>query len=296
MENHLVQYRMIRTVPSDAVTILRAYPPMVICFAAALAGTALVFDVFYLVASPGLTLAAVYTIPVLAGLIAGLMAAFDDVPLERRVLGWTVASTVAVGITNIMVVAMIAAMRRTGPSDWAAGGRAILFAACTTVSVAISIVVIGNLIPTLGIELKTTLPKKKVYVPPPAVARPTVRVSKEAAARGTKPRVNEAATSNGEAAVPRGAAARATPAKVQTVDYEDTVILGGLEDYGADLEEPVPTFVPPAPRVIDLDEPREIAPRSESTGHADRRAPRPRRTPPVPPSRRPHQYGRRPER
>jgi hypothetical protein len=63
---------MFKTVPADAVAVLRAYPPMVVCFAAALTGTAVVFDIFYLVASPGLTLALVYTVPVLAGLIAGL--------------------------------------------------------------------------------------------------------------------------------------------------------------------------------------------------------------------------------
>jgi hypothetical protein len=298
MENHLVQYRMIRTVPADAVAIVRAYPPMVSCFAAALAGTALVFDVFYLVASPGLKLAAVYAIPVLAGLIAGLMAAADDVELERPVLGWSVATTVAVGITNFVVVAMIATMRRTGPSDWAAGGRAVLLAGCSVVSVAISIVVIGNLIPTLGIELKTKLPKKKVkvYVPPPAVARP--KVSKEAAARGTKPRLSEETVAHGAKPRPRDeAATRSKPTKMVQADYEDTMVLDGLDDYyGTEAEEPVPTFVPPSPRVVDLDEPREIAPRSEGTGHADRRAPRPRRTPSVPPSRRPHQYGRRPER
>lgn len=79
----LLALRMFKTVPADAVAVLRAYPPMVVCFAAALTGTALVFDVFYLVASPGLTLALVYTVPVLAGLIAGLVAAADDVGLAR---------------------------------------------------------------------------------------------------------------------------------------------------------------------------------------------------------------------
>lgn len=153
---------MIRTVLTDAVAVVRAYPPMVICFAAALAVTALVFDVFYLVASPGLALAAVYTVPVLAGLIAGLVAAADDVELERRVLVWTIAATVAVGITNVVLVAMLAAMRRTGPSNWGAGGQAILFAACTILAVAVTTVVVGNLIHTLGIDIKTKLKKKYV--------------------------------------------------------------------------------------------------------------------------------------
>ncbi|MEU0092240.1 hypothetical protein [Kribbella sp. NPDC006257] len=252
---------MIRTVPADAVAIVRAYPPIVICFAAALAGTALVFDVFYLVASPGLALALVYTVPVLAGLIAGLVAASDDVGLERKVLGWTVAATIAVGITNAVVVAMIAAMRRTGPSDWAAGFRSILLAGCSVLAVAITIVVIGNLIPRLGIDLRTKLPqkKKKVYVPPPALAAPKPPVSKEAAARA-KP---------------------APPAP----EPEDTLF----------LEEPYaePAFVPPPPKIVDLDEPREVVLRSESTPHADRLVPRPRRAPSVPPSRRPHRPGRR---
>lgn len=257
-----MHYRMIRTVPADAVAIVRAYPPMVICFAAALAGTALVFDVFYLVASPGLTLALVYTIPVLAGLIAGLVAASDEVGLEGKVLGWTVASTIAVALTNAVVVAMVAAMRRTGPSNWAAGFRSILLAGCSVLAVAITIVVIGNLIPRLGIEIRTKLPKpkpKKVYVPPPALAAPKPRASKEAAAR-------------------------AKPARVEP---EPEVI---EEQYAA------PAFVPPPPKVVDLDEPREVVLRSEGTGHADRLVPRPRRTPSVSPSRRPHRPGRRPDR
>ena len=258
-----MHYRMIRTVPADAVAIVRAYPPMVICFAAALAGTALVFDVFYLVASPGLALALVYTVPVLAGLIAGLVAASDEVGLERKVLGWTVAATISVALTNVVLVAMVAAMRRTGPSNWSAGFRSILFAGCTVLAVAITIVVVGNLIPRLGIEIRTKLPKKKrkVYVPPPALAAPKPRVSKEAAARAKPDRVEP------------------------EPDTEPTVELF-----------PQPAFVPPPPKVVDLDEPREVTLRAVGTGHADRYAPRPRRTPSVPPSRRPHRPGRRPDR
>ncbi|WP_238158009.1 hypothetical protein [Kribbella voronezhensis] len=254
---------MIRTVPADAVAIVRAYPPMVICFAAALAGTAVVFDVFYLVASPGLTLAMVYTVPVLAGLIAGLVAASDEVGLERKVLGWTTAATISVAITNVVVVAMIAAMRRTGPSNWAAGFHSILLAGCSVLSVAVTIVVIGNLIPQLGIELRTKLPKKKVkvYVPPAPIAAPKPRVSKEAAAR-------------------------AKPARVEPEPEPEPV----EESYAE------PAYVPPPPKVVDLDEPREVVLRSEGTGHADRLVPRPRRTPSVPPSRRPHRPRRRPER
>lgn len=265
---------MIRTVPADALAIVRFYPPMVICFAAALAGTALVFDVFYLVASPGLTLAAVYTVPVLAGLIAGLVAAADDVELERRVLVWTIAATVAVGITNVVVVAMIAAMRRTGPSDWKSGGQSVLFAGCTVLAVAVLVVVVGGLIRALGIEIKTKLPPKKSYAPAP-LAKPKVVISKEGAAR-------------------------AKPVRVEMVPDEPGDLLVDESESGRRVE-PVPAltppaFTPPPPKVVDLDEARPVTPWAEGTGHADRRGSRSRRIPAVPPSRRPQRPGRRGER
>ena len=265
---------MIRTVPADAVAIVRYYPPVVICFAAALAGTALVFDVFYLVASPGLTLAMVYTVPVLAGLIAALVAAADDVELERRVLAWTIAAAVAIGITNVVVVAMIAAMRRTGPSDWKAGGQSVLLAACAVLAVAVMVVVVGRLIRSLGIELKTKLPPKKTYVPPQPVIRPKPQVSKEAVARA-KPVRSE------------------PPA-------EAPPLVDDQPEEGRRVE-PVPaltppSYLPPLPKVIDLEEARPVTSWSEGTGHADRGNPRARRIPAVPPSRRTHRPGRRGQR
>jgi hypothetical protein len=241
---------MFKTVPADAVAVLRAYPPMVVCFAAALSGTALVFDVFYLVASPGLTLALVYTVPVLAGLIAGLVAAADDVGLERRVLLRTVGLAVALGITNTIVVAMVAAMSRTDPSNWSAGGQSVLFAACTVVAVALSIVACRKLIDALGIELRTRLPHRRPARSPlaaPAVAAPRPRVSKEAAARAERP----------------------PPPQPAPPDDEETI----------------PVFVPPPPKIVDLDEARPITPSGASTPLS----PRPRRTPrrPNKPGRRP---------
>jgi hypothetical protein len=256
MESVVVAFRMIRTVPADAVAIVRSYPPMVVCFAAALTGTALVFDVFYLLASPGLTLALVYTVPVLAGLIAGLVAAADDVGLERSVLLRTIGVAVACGLTNAVVVAMIAAMRRTDPSNWSAGGQAVLFAACTVVAVGIAIVACSKLIDALGLELRTKLPRRPVHVPvaAAAVAAPTPRLSKESAAR-------------------------ARPAPVQPPPPPPP-----------DEEETIHIFVPPPPKIVDLDEARPVTSWSESTGHADRLAPRPRRTA----SRRANRPGRRP--
>ena len=252
----LLALRMFRTVPADALAVVRAYPPVVVCFAAALTGTALVFDIFYLVASPGLALALVYTVPVLAGLIAGLIAAADDVGIERRVLTRTTGLAVALGITNAMVVAMIAAMNRTGTSNWAAGGQAVLFAGCTVVAVAVSIVACSKLIDALGIELRTKLPHRPVKAPAaaPAVAALAPRVSKESAARA-KPAV------------------AAPPPPPPPAD-----------------EETIPLFVPPPPKVVDLDEARPVTASSQFSGHAERLTPRTRRAG----TRRTNKPGRRP--
>ncbi|WP_344165195.1 hypothetical protein [Kribbella yunnanensis] len=247
-------FGMIRSVPADAAAIVRAYPPMVVCFAAALTGTALVFDIFYLVASPGLTLALVYTVPVLAGLIAGLVAAADDVGLERRVLLRTVWVAVAVGITNAVVVAMLAAMTRTGPSDWAAGFQSILFAGCTVFAVAVMIAAWSRLIDALGIELRTKLPRRNVRPPVAAAAVAIVpRTSKESVARAEAPR---------------------PPTPPPVVE-----------------ERTKPLYIPPPPKVVDLDEARPVTPTAPAGGgHADRLTPRPRRTTP----RRTNKPGRRP--
>ncbi|MEU4195288.1 hypothetical protein AB0E69_25540 [Kribbella sp. NPDC026611] len=248
----LLALRMFKTVPADAVAVIRAYPPMVVCFAAALTGTALVFDIFYLVASPGLTLALVYTVPVLAGLIAGLVAAADDVGLERPVVLRTTGLAIAVGITNAIVVAMIAAMSRTDPSNWAAGGQSVLFAGCSVLAVAVSIVACRKLIDALGIELRTRLPHRRPPrspLPAPKVATLQPRASKESAARA-KP------------APP--------PPPPPPVDEEETI----------------PVFVPPPPKVVDLDEARPVVASGPVSSHTSRgRRPSTRR--PNKPGRRP---------
>ena len=87
----------------------------------------------------------------------------------------TIVAAVALGITNVVVVAMIAAMRRTEPSNWGAGGQAVLFAGCTVLAVAMSIVACRKLIDALGIELRTKLPRRRVRVPVAAAAVARVR-------------------------------------------------------------------------------------------------------------------------
>lgn len=237
----LLALRMFKTVPADAVSVLRAYPPMVVCFAAALTGTALVFDIFYLVASPGLTLALVYTVPVLAGLIAGLVAAADDVGLERRVLLCTVGLAVAIGITNAFVVAMIAAMARTDSSNWTSGGQSVLFAGCTVLAVAVSIVACSKLIDALGIELRTRLPHRRhrqpVVTPGALLGAPRPRVSKESAARAQPPPPPPP-----------------PPPPVVAKDEEETI----------------PVFVPPPLKVVDPDEARPVSPFGQATPYPSR--------------------------
>jgi uncharacterized membrane protein len=252
-------YRIFRTLPADALTMMRAFHPMVVCFAAALAGTALVFDVFYLGAGARPALAALYTVPVLAGLVGCLIAAADDLGLERPVLSWTVAATVAVGLTNIAMVATIGASLRTGPSDWRYGAEAFLFGAVSGLCIAVTAVVMGNLAQRLGIETKTRIPERR---------RAPATVPVPVAASVAKTRAKAPARSKPKQAEP-------SPQVVE--------------------ESPTPElFELPAPRVVYLSEPRPVGPSVEGTSHADRRVPRARRGLAVPPSRRVLRPGRPP--
>jgi hypothetical protein len=253
-----VPFRIFRTLPVDALTMMRAFHPMVVCFAAALAVTALVFDVFFLGAGARLALAALYTVPVLAGLVGHLIAAADDLGLERPVLFWTVAATVAVGLTNIALVATIGAGLRTGPSDWGHGAEAVLFAAVSGLCIAVTAVVMGNLAHSLGIETKTRIPERKRA---PAVVPVPV------AAFGPKSRPPK------------------PPARSKSKEPPPQVV----------EERPAPElFDHPAPRVVCLSEPRPVGPSVEGTGHADRRISRVRRGLAVQPSRRVLRPGRPP--
>jgi uncharacterized membrane protein len=171
--------RILRALLADAVAIVRAFHPMVVCFAGVLAGAALVFDVFYLTAGTGVALAALYTVPLLAGLTACLIAAAEELGLERPVVSRTVAATVVVGLTNIAVVATAATMRRTGPSDWRYGLEAILFSAVSVLCFALTAVVMGTLAHSLGIELKTRFPERKPVPAPAPPPKAAIRIQQE---------------------------------------------------------------------------------------------------------------------
>jgi uncharacterized membrane protein len=255
-------YRIFWTLPADALTMMRAFHPMVVCFAAALAGTAIVFDVFSLGAGARPALAAIYTVPVLAGLLGCLIAAAEDLGLERPVLSWTVAATLAVGLTNVALVATIGASRRTGPSDWQYGAEAVLFGAVSGLCIAVTAVVMGNLAHSLGIETRTHIPDRRrapatVRVPATVAGATSVARSRPQALAG-KPKRTE------------------PPPQIE--------------------ESPAAEFFElPAPRVVHLAEPRPVGPSAGRTGHADRRTPRTRRGLAVPPARRVLRPGRPPD-
>ncbi|HEU4946331.1 MAG TPA: hypothetical protein VFT31_04195 [Kribbella sp.] len=204
----------------DALAMMRAFHPMVVWFAGAVAVTASVFDVLYVYAGTGLALAALYTIPLLAGLIACLIAGAEDLGLEPPVLSWTVAAAVAVGLTNTALVATVAAMHRTGPSDWRQGGEAVLLSAVSVPCFAVTAWAMANLARKLGIDLKTRLPEKKRVLPPVSVlaARPKAPV-------------------------------RPRPAQVVAIAPQ-------LDEEALVLEY----YQPITPRVVDLSEPRSVVP------------------------------------
>lgn len=220
----------------DAASLVRAFHPMVVCFAGALAGAALLFDVFYLVAGTGLGLAALYTVPPLAGLIGCLIAAAEDLGLERPVVYSTIAASLSVGLTNVVLVATVAAMWRTGPSDWRTGGQAILLSLLTVVCFGVTAALTGYLARKLGIQLRMGVPPKKRV----AKASPVLDAPVRVAAKPAQP-----------------AKAKAQPQK-QTPEPEQA----------APAE---PAFRPPPPPRVDLSEPRPVVAAADGSSPLNRR-------------------------
>lgn len=160
--------RVLKGLFVDAAAIVRAYPPMIVAFATVLAGAAIVFDLIYLTAALPPGLIAISMVPLLAGLVACLIAA-DDLGLQRPVVVRTVGAAGALLLTNVAAVALIAAVRGTGwKSVLQAIGLAILTAGC----VAGSAVMLSSLARSLGIRLVTQLPPRKPKPPKPTPVTP----------------------------------------------------------------------------------------------------------------------------
>lgn len=227
----------------DAASLVRAFHPMVVCFAGALAGAALLFDVFYLVAGTGLGLAALYTVPPLAGLIGCLIAAAEDLGLERPVVYSTIAASLSVGLTNVVLVATAAAMWRTGPSDWRTGGQAILLSVLTVVCLGVTAALTGYLAGKLGIQLRMGLPpKKRVAKASPVLDAPVRVAPKQPRPAQTRPEPQEQAS--------QAEAEQEAPAE--------------------------PAFRPPPPQLVQLSDPRPVVPAADGSSPLSRRHRTPR--------------------
>lgn len=287
---------------ADALSLIRAFHPMVVCFAGALAGTALVFDALYVLGGTGLALAALYTVPLLAGLIGCLIAAAEDLQLSGPVLRWTVVTTLAGGLTNICLVVMFGAMWRTGPDDWAAGGQAVLMSAVSLPVIALNLAVVRELAYSLGLVLRTKLPAPKAHRPPKgrSVKKAAAKPSREMTARE---RAALAPTSTKASA--KKAARR--PQGVAVAEEEPTVaVLGATRWRAISSREAVDSREARAQgangegsrivRDIYPVEPRPVSTGSE-TGHGGRRLAANRRTQNLaPPPRNSPRPGRRPGR
>ncbi|WP_328996247.1 hypothetical protein OG394_16500 [Kribbella sp. NBC_01245] len=285
--------RALGNLGADALSLIRAFHPMVVCFAGALAGTALVFDALYVLGGTGLGLAALYTVPLLAGLIGCLIAAADDLELSGPVLRWTVATTLAGGLTNICLVVMFGAMWRTGPEDWAVGGQAVLMSAVSLPVIALNLAVVRELAHSLGLVLRTKLPAPKTHRAPKSPAKP----SREMTAREKE----ALAPTPAKKATPGKKASR-RPQSVAVVEEEATVAVLGATRWRAisSREASDPATEPPKRSAIARDiypvEPRPVSTGSE-TGHGGRRLAASRRTQNLaPPARNSPRPGRRPGR
>ncbi|MFC0623048.1 hypothetical protein [Kribbella deserti] len=260
--------RTLGNLGADALSLIRAFHPMVVCFAGALAGTALVFDALYVLGGTGLGLAALYTLPLLAGLIGCLIAGADDMDLSGPVLWWTVATTLAGGLTNISLVMMLGAMWRTGPGDWAAGGQAVLMSAVSVPVIALNLAVIRELAHTLGLTLRTKLPAPKPRKPPV-----------EAAPR--KPGLYEQLP--GERAVKRDRPQQVKESAPAPIEAESTLAVLDSTRWRAvsskEAADPVAPAAKDATPVRDVYpvEPRPVTSTGE-TGHGGRRVAASRRT------------------
>jgi hypothetical protein len=209
-----VPYRVLKGLLVDAAAIVRAYPPMIVAFATVLAGAALVFDLIYLTAALPPGLIAIAMVPLLAGLVACLIAA-DDLGLSRRAVVRTVGAAGMLLLTNVAAVAMIAAIR--GPSGWKAVLQTIGLAILTAGCVGGSAVVLSGLARSLGITLVTQLPPRKPKPPKPAPVALRVR---------TEPAAEKPAKVDPPPAEPEELAASA-PRLVNLTDARPV----GLPDY-----------------------------------------------------------------
>jgi hypothetical protein len=119
--------------------LTRAFHPMFALYAGVLAGVAVVFDLLYLMVGGGVLMAALYTLPITAGLVACLVAAADELDLDRPAVRATAALAAAAGLTNALYLAAINTIRATTPTTWTTGALAVLLSGAAVLAAAVTI-------------------------------------------------------------------------------------------------------------------------------------------------------------
>jgi hypothetical protein len=119
--------------------LARAFHPMFALYAGVLAGAALIFDLLYLMVGGGVLMAALYTLPVTAGLVACLVAAADELRLDRAAVRAAVLLAGGAGLTNALYLGAIGSMRATDPSNWAMGAASVLLSCVAVLSAALTL-------------------------------------------------------------------------------------------------------------------------------------------------------------
>jgi hypothetical protein len=86
-----------------------------------LAGAALIFDLLYLMVGGGFLMAALYTLPVTAGLVACLLAAADELRLDRPAIKCAILLAGAAGLTNALYLGAVGGILAITPTSWFTG-------------------------------------------------------------------------------------------------------------------------------------------------------------------------------
>lgn len=131
--------------PPSVQVLGRAFHPMFALYAGVLAGAALVFDLLYLLFGGGLALAALYTVPVTAGLVACLVAAADELHLNRTAAGCAIRLAAMAGLTNALLLGAVGGILRTGPDNWLPAIGTVLLSAATVLSTAGTVLLLQRL-------------------------------------------------------------------------------------------------------------------------------------------------------
>jgi hypothetical protein len=117
-----------------------------------LAGAALLFDLLYLMVGGGFLMAALYTLPVTAGLVACLLAAADELHLDRPAIKRAILVAGSAGLTNALYLGAVGGMLATTPASWLTGIATLLLSAAAVASATVT----GQLIQRLVDGVRST--------------------------------------------------------------------------------------------------------------------------------------------